>query len=59
MDARLAESLVRKWQVIKSQALGPSHCLEKLPEVSFLSFSWMYFFRLLGQYCGVDDNTRC
>ncbi|PKI77402.1 hypothetical protein CRG98_002175 [Punica granatum] len=33
MDARLAESLVRKWQVIKSQALGPDHCLEKLPEV--------------------------
>ncbi|CAI9116867.1 OLC1v1018138C1 [Oldenlandia corymbosa var. corymbosa] len=33
MDARLAEHLVRKWQDIKSQALGPDHCLQKLPEV--------------------------
>lgn len=33
MDAKLAESLVRKWQFIKSQALGPDHCLEKLSEV--------------------------
>ncbi|XP_058109372.1 protein ACCUMULATION AND REPLICATION OF CHLOROPLASTS 6, chloroplastic [Magnolia sinica] len=33
MDARFAESLVRKWQDIKSQALGPDHCLVKLPEV--------------------------
>lgn len=34
MDARLAEDLVRRWQNVKSQALGPSHSLEKLPEVS-------------------------
>lgn len=33
MDARLAERLVRKWQNIKSQALGPDHCLGKLSEV--------------------------
>ncbi|KAK9165263.1 hypothetical protein Scep_000454 [Stephania cephalantha] len=33
MDARFAESLVRNWQNIKSQALGPQHCLSKLPEV--------------------------
>lgn len=33
MDARLAESLVHKWQNIKSQALGPGHCLGKLSEV--------------------------
>lgn len=33
MDARFAEGLVRKWQSIKSQALGPDHCLGKLPEV--------------------------
>lgn len=33
MDARFAESLVRKWQNIKSEALGPGHCLDKLPEV--------------------------
>ncbi|XP_027092127.1 protein ACCUMULATION AND REPLICATION OF CHLOROPLASTS 6, chloroplastic isoform X1 [Coffea arabica] len=33
MDARLAENLVRKWQNIKSEALGPDHCLEKLSEV--------------------------
>ncbi|KAI3736935.1 hypothetical protein L2E82_26924 [Cichorium intybus] len=33
MDARLAESLVRKWQSIKSQALGPDHLHGKLSEV--------------------------
>ncbi|KAL8225723.1 hypothetical protein R6Q57_018280 [Mikania cordata] len=33
MDARLAEGLVRKWQNIKSQALGPDHCHSKLSEV--------------------------
>lgn len=33
MDARFAESLVRKWQNIKSEALGPDHCLGKLSEV--------------------------
>ncbi|XP_042035837.1 protein ACCUMULATION AND REPLICATION OF CHLOROPLASTS 6, chloroplastic-like [Salvia splendens] len=33
MDARLAENLVRKWQAVKSLALGSDHCLEKLSEV--------------------------
>ncbi|KAI9200873.1 hypothetical protein LWI28_014364 [Acer negundo] len=33
MDAKLAEDMVRKWQNIKSQALGPDHLLGKLPEV--------------------------
>ncbi|XP_043712763.1 protein ACCUMULATION AND REPLICATION OF CHLOROPLASTS 6, chloroplastic [Telopea speciosissima] len=33
MDARFAETLVREWQNIKSYALGPDHCLSKLPEV--------------------------
>ncbi|KAJ8540943.1 hypothetical protein K7X08_001759 [Anisodus acutangulus] len=33
MDARLAESIVRKWQNIKSQSLGTDHCLNKLSEV--------------------------
>ncbi|ESQ44826.1 hypothetical protein EUTSA_v10003151mg [Eutrema salsugineum] len=33
MDARTAESLVCKWQKIKSQAFGRDHCIEKLPEV--------------------------
>ncbi|KAK2998401.1 hypothetical protein RJ639_024146 [Escallonia herrerae] len=33
MDARYAEGLVRKWQKIKSQALGPDHGLGKLSEV--------------------------
>ncbi|KAL4187704.1 hypothetical protein AMTRI_Chr09g40300 [Amborella trichopoda] len=33
MDARLAENIVRKWQDIKSQALGRRHDLAKLPEV--------------------------
>lgn len=36
MDARIAEDLVRKWQNIKSQAFGPDHYLERLPEVSLL-----------------------
>lgn len=33
MDARFAENLVRKWQIVKSLALGSDHCLEKLSEV--------------------------
>ncbi|XP_077246462.1 chaperone DnaJ-domain superfamily protein [Tasmannia lanceolata] len=33
MDARFAENLVRKWQNIKSQTLGPDHSVAKLPEV--------------------------
>lgn len=33
MDARFAEGLVCKWQNIKSQALGPDHSIEKLPEI--------------------------
>ncbi|XP_021759858.1 protein ACCUMULATION AND REPLICATION OF CHLOROPLASTS 6, chloroplastic-like [Chenopodium quinoa] len=33
MDARLAEVLVTRWQSVKSQALGPNHSLETLPEV--------------------------
>ncbi|XVE94611.1 hypothetical protein REPUB_Repub02eG0023500 [Reevesia pubescens] len=33
MDARIAEGIVRKWQNIKSQAFGPDHRLDKLPEV--------------------------
>lgn len=33
MDARVAEEVVRKWQNIKSEALGPDHNLERLPEV--------------------------
>lgn len=33
MDARFAEIIVRKWQDVKSQALGPDHFLGKLSEV--------------------------
>ncbi|KAJ4967396.1 hypothetical protein NE237_019245 [Protea cynaroides] len=33
MDARFAETLVRKWQNVKSHALGPDHSLDKLPEI--------------------------
>ncbi|CAM8895217.1 unnamed protein product [Rhodiola kirilowii] len=33
MDARLAESIVREWQDVKSQALGPDHSLGKLSKV--------------------------
>ncbi|KAG4200087.1 hypothetical protein ERO13_A05G188200v2 [Gossypium hirsutum] len=33
MDARIAEGIVRKWQNIKSEAFGPDHRLDKLPEV--------------------------
>ncbi|KAL6982717.1 Protein ACCUMULATION AND REPLICATION OF CHLOROPLASTS 6, chloroplastic [Sarracenia purpurea var. burkii] len=33
MDAKIGEGLVRKWQNIKSQALGPDHCLGTLSEV--------------------------
>lgn len=34
MDARIAESLVRNWQNIKSQAFGADHRLERLQDVS-------------------------
>ncbi|XP_022144264.1 protein ACCUMULATION AND REPLICATION OF CHLOROPLASTS 6, chloroplastic [Momordica charantia] len=33
MDARIAEGLVHKWQIIKSLAFGPDHCLAKLSEI--------------------------
>lgn len=33
MDARTAESIVSKWQKIKSQAFGHDHHIEMLPEV--------------------------
>lgn len=40
MDARIAEGLVHKWQIIKSLAFGPDHCLAKLSEV------WMFHIRI-------------
>lgn len=36
IDARIAEGIVRRWQNVKSQAFGPDHCLDKLPEVMIL-----------------------
>ncbi|KAK9164390.1 hypothetical protein Syun_005292 [Stephania yunnanensis] len=62
MDARFAESLVRNWQNIKSQALGPQHCLSKLPEVlegqmlkiwkdraaEIAAHGWFWEYNLLG-----------
>jgi len=33
MDARLADNLVRKWQMLKSQALGPDHAVSRLSEI--------------------------
>ncbi|KAG6552295.1 hypothetical protein Mapa_006148 [Marchantia paleacea] len=33
MDARLAEAMVRKWQMAKARALGSSHSVSHLPEV--------------------------
>lgn len=33
MDARTAESIVSKWQKIKSQAFGHDHRIDILPEV--------------------------
>uniref|UniRef100_A0A0E0CE37 Uncharacterized protein n=1 Tax=Oryza meridionalis TaxID=40149 RepID=A0A0E0CE37_9ORYZ len=33
MDAKLAEDIVRKWQSIKSKALGPEHSVASLQEV--------------------------
>lgn len=37
MDARFAENLVRKWQSVKSLALGPDHCFGELSEVRISS----------------------
>lgn len=47
MDARLAETLVRKWQSVKSLALGPDHALSKLAEVKVQEF----FIYLSGTIC--------
>ncbi|KAJ1277621.1 hypothetical protein BS78_04G017400 [Paspalum vaginatum] len=33
MDAKLAEDIVRKWQSIKSKALGPEHSIAELQEI--------------------------
>ncbi|XP_073525855.1 uncharacterized protein [Phyllobates terribilis] len=33
MDARVAEEVVRKWQNVKSEALGPNHNVERLHQV--------------------------
>ncbi|KAL8514633.1 hypothetical protein ACS0TY_013642 [Phlomoides rotata] len=37
MDARFAENLVRKWQSVKSLALGPDHCFGELSGVRISS----------------------
>ena len=42
MDAKFAEGLVRKWQNIKSQALGPDHSLGKLSEVRTFPYLYAY-----------------
>lgn len=39
MDARLAELTVRKWQSAKARALGSTHDMEQLPEVTATSFT--------------------
>lgn len=46
MDAKLAEDIVRKWQSIKSKALGPEHTVTALQEVrtedqKFDLYSWL------------------
>lgn len=47
MDARFAETLVRKWQNIKSQALGSDHCAAELPEVKAYISLLSFFFSLV------------
>lgn len=51
MEARFAESLVRKWQNIKSQALGPDHRLEKLSEVKIFSYHSILLVHSCFAYC--------
>ncbi|XWS24442.1 hypothetical protein CRYUN_Cryun28dG0102600 [Craigia yunnanensis] len=69
MDARIAEGIVRKWQNIKSQAFGPDHCLDKLPEVldgqmlktwtdrafEIAQLGWIYEYSLLN--LAIDSVT--
>ncbi|XVE56123.1 hypothetical protein DITRI_Ditri03aG0212400 [Diplodiscus trichospermus] len=69
MDARIAEDIVRKWQNIKSQAFGPDHCLDKLPEVldgqmlktwtdraaEIAQLGWIYEYSLLN--LAIDSVT--
>lgn len=46
MDARFAENLVRYWQNVKSQALGPDHSLGILSEVRIF-YLYQTFLQLL------------
>lgn len=48
MDSKFAEAFVRKWQVIKSQAIGPDHHIEKLPEVG----EYPYIYVCIGLVAG-------
>lgn len=61
MDARFAENLVRKWQTVKSLALGPDHCLGKLSEVRNLlvmsDFDSIVIFLLLLKF-GYDYGSH-
>ncbi|KAG8057954.1 hypothetical protein GUJ93_ZPchr0002g23787 [Zizania palustris] len=40
MDAKLADDIVRKWQSIKSKALGPEHSVASLQEVTFITVTF-------------------
>ncbi|KAK8642382.1 hypothetical protein V6N13_011726 [Hibiscus sabdariffa] len=69
MDARIAEGIVRKWQHIKSEAFGPDHRLDKLPEVldgqmlktwtdraaEIAHLGWIYEYSLLNM--AIDSVT--
>ncbi|TYH17565.1 hypothetical protein ES288_A05G200600v1 [Gossypium darwinii] len=69
MDARIAEGIVRKWQNIKSEAFGPDHRLDKLPEVldgqmlktwtdraaEIAQLGWVYEYSLLNM--AIDSVT--
>jgi hypothetical protein len=57
MDAKLAEDIVRKWQSIKSKALGPEHSAPALQEVRFkiLTFFLLQCTTLLSFYVARDN----
>ncbi|XP_078447872.1 chaperone DnaJ-domain superfamily protein [Wolffia australiana] len=69
MGTKLAEELVQRWQSIKSQALGPNHSIDKLPEVldgemlqvwrerasEIAAKGWFWEYNLLG--LSVDSVT--
>jgi ARC6-like, IMS domain len=56
MDAKLAESIVRKWQNYKSLAMGATHQLDPLKEVLALSLFHANYLVLLDFFVSLKQD---